>query len=70
MDKKAQGLMPTCKEVHRLVSEAMDRELSLGERARVRLHLLVCGACTRFNGQMALLRRAMRGFPLDGGEQP
>jgi hypothetical protein len=60
------GLKPTCREVHRLVSEGMDRELSLIERTRMRLHLLVCEACTRFNGQMDLLRRAMRNFPPDG----
>ena len=59
------GLKPTCREVHRLVSEGMDRDLSLVERLRMRLHLMVCDACTRFNGQMALLRSAMRGFPLD-----
>jgi len=59
------GLKPTCREVHRLVSEGLDRELSLIERARMRLHLVVCDACTRFNGQMALLRAAMKGFPLD-----
>jgi hypothetical protein len=41
----------------------MDRELSLVERSRMRLHLLVCAACTRFNGQMDLLRRAMRQGP-------
>lgn len=57
--------MPTCSEVHRLVSERMDRPLSLAERARVRVHLLMCGACSRFSGQMALLRRAMRGGPPD-----
>jgi hypothetical protein len=57
------GLKPTCKEVHRLVSEGMDRELSLVERTRVRLHLVVCTACTRFNSQMDLLRRAMRIMP-------
>jgi hypothetical protein len=57
------GLKPTCKEVHRLVSEGMDRELTLVERTRMRLHLIVCEACTRFNGQMDLLRRAMRATP-------
>ncbi len=67
MDKDM-GLKPTCKEVHRLVSEGMDRDLSLVERARMRLHLLVCDACTRFNGQMDLLRRAMRSGPPDGGD--
>jgi hypothetical protein len=63
MEKHHDGLKPTCREVHRLVSEGMDRELSLVERTRMRLHLLVCGACTRFNGQMDLIRRAVRMFP-------
>jgi hypothetical protein len=67
MDKDM-GLKPTCKEVHRLVSEGMDRELSVVERTRVRLHLVVCEACTRFNGQMDLLRKAMRNFPPGGGQ--
>ncbi|PHV09069.1 hypothetical protein CSQ96_00800 [Janthinobacterium sp. BJB412] len=62
------GLKPTCREVHRLVSEGMDRHLSVVERIRMRLHLVVCDACTRFNGQMSLLRRAMHSFPPpDGG---
>lgn len=61
------GLKPTCREVHRLVSEGMDRDLSLVERTRMRLHLLVCVACTRFNAQMDLLRRAMRSGPPGDG---
>ncbi|AKU23196.1 zf-HC2 domain-containing protein [Massilia sp. MB5] len=63
------GLKPTCREVHRLVSEGMDRQLSLVERIRMRLHLTVCDACTRFSGQMALLRQAMRRFPFDDEEK-
>ena len=70
MTKHSHGLKPTCREVHRLVSEGMDRELSLVERVRMRLHLMVCGACTRFNGQMRLLRRAMHSFPLDAAAPP
>lgn len=73
MEKHNEGFKPTCKEVHRLVSEGMDRDLSMVERARMRLHLMVCGACTRFNGQMALLRRAMRELPpadVPGDTQP
>jgi hypothetical protein len=57
------GIKPTCREVHRLVSEGMDRKLSVIERTRMRLHLMVCEACTRFNGQMDLMRRAMRQGP-------
>ena len=64
-DEHMNGIKPTCREVHRLVSEGMDRKLSLVERTRMRLHLMVCAACTRFNGQMGLLRKAMRGMPPD-----
>lgn len=62
-------LMPSCKEAHRLVSEQMDRKLSMVERSGLRVHLAVCEACTRFSGQMDLLRRAMR-TPPPGGDQP
>jgi hypothetical protein len=65
MEPHKTGLKPTCREVHRLVSEGMDRDLSFVERTRMRLHLMVCDACTRFNGQMDLLRKAMRGFPFE-----
>jgi predicted anti-sigma-YlaC factor YlaD len=60
MENDAMGFKATCKDVHRLTSEGMDRKLSLIERARMRMHLLVCGACRNFTGQMQLIRRAMR----------
>ena len=50
----------TCKEAHRLVTEQLDRELPLGERLRVRLHLFACTSCTRFKRQMQFLRAAMK----------
>ena len=53
-------IQATCKEVHRLVSEGMDRKLSLHERLRMQLHLWICTACSNFNTQMALIRRSMR----------
>jgi predicted anti-sigma-YlaC factor YlaD len=54
------GFLPTCKEVHRLTSEKFDRRLSYGERARMQVHLMYCIACRNFEGQMHLIRRAMR----------
>lgn len=60
---------PTCKEVHRLVSEGLDRSLTLTERSRVQMHLLVCRACERFNGQLGLLRKAMRHVELPLGAE-
>jgi predicted anti-sigma-YlaC factor YlaD len=53
------GLKPTCKEVHRLTSEGLDRNLTLLERMRMRMHLMVCEACTNFTAQMQLIRKAM-----------
>ena len=38
---------------------AQDRPAAWGERVRVRLHLLACGACTRFDQQLRLMNRAM-----------
>jgi hypothetical protein len=52
----------TCKEATRIVSQMQDRPLSFWERARLRLHLLVCAACSRFERQMRLLRLAMRRY--------
>ena len=54
------GFKLTCKDVHRLTSEGLDRELSLVERTRMRAHIMLCDACYNFSGQMQLLRRAMR----------
>ena len=66
------SLKPTCREVHRLTSEGLDHELSVVERTRVRLHLLVCAACRNFTDQMRLIRQAMRQLPFasehDGDE--
>lgn len=52
--------MLTCKETSHLVSEALDRRLSLHERVGMRLHLWMCAHCRRFETQLQLLRRALR----------
>lgn len=49
-----------CKQAHQLISEGLDRPLSLTERTQLKMHLAICRACTGFNGQMAFLRKAMR----------
>lgn len=54
------GFKLTCKDVHRLTSEGLDRELSLIERTRMRAHIMLCDACYNFTNQMQVLRRAMR----------
>ena len=50
----------SCKESTRLVSQGLDRELALGERVALRVHLAYCLGCRRAGRQMAFLRRAVR----------
>jgi hypothetical protein len=51
-----------------LMSESLDRQLSIRERLRLRLHLLVCVWCVRYLQQIKLLRRLSRDRPLATGE--
>jgi predicted anti-sigma-YlaC factor YlaD len=59
---------PNCKEVARLLSHGLDQELPSAERARLRLHLVICQACRNVEEQMQFLRRAMK--QLGRGDEP
>jgi predicted anti-sigma-YlaC factor YlaD len=50
----------TCKEVARLLSDGLDEELSSTERARLRVHMVICEACRNVEQQFDLLRRLVR----------
>jgi hypothetical protein len=50
----------TCKEVTRLVSQGLDRDLSFAERTALRVHFAFCRGCRNVNQQLAFLRRAVR----------
>lgn len=58
--KPAMPFMPTCKEVAALLVANEDRMISLGERIRVRLHLMACKTCPNFQRQLLTMRNAMR----------
>ena len=45
-----------CSHATRLLSEAEERQLTSRERFRLRLHILICTACRRFQKQLGLLR--------------
>lgn len=57
MDMKRLGM--SCEDVSRLVSDAKDRPLSMGERLKVGMHLAMCKYCARFEQQLGLLKRAI-----------
>ena len=50
--------MMTCKETAQLISESLDRALTLRERFVLRLHLWRCDMCSRFASQLKFLRSA------------
>ncbi len=52
-------MMLNCREATRIVLQGEDRALAWHERLRLRLHLRMCTACTRFVGQVRLMRGAM-----------
>jgi predicted anti-sigma-YlaC factor YlaD len=47
----------TCRQVARILSDGLDAEMSPGERARLRLHMVICEACRNVEQQFGLLRR-------------
>lgn len=65
-------LLLKCREATALVLQGQDRRLSPAERLVLRLHLLMCKACTRFVGQVGLMRSAMGPWRAyrDGAQDP
>jgi len=61
--------MMTCKEAVRIMSEGMDRELSLPERLALRFHKIFCAGCRNYGKQIAFLRESCRGY-LERGDFP
>ena len=60
--------MLNCRQVTRLVSQAMDVKLPWHQRLAVRIHLLYCVWCRRYAAQLQFLRKATR--ELAGGTNP
>jgi predicted anti-sigma-YlaC factor YlaD len=55
-------VMPSCRDISRLVSDAMDHRLPLHQRALIRLHLSMCALCRRYERQLHLLHHAVNHF--------
>lgn len=54
--------MLNCKQTSVLVSQSLDRRLTLRERWAVRLHLLICVYCRRFLQQLKWMRKALHSW--------
>ena len=49
-----------CSYMASLMSESMDRPLSLRERVQLKLHLIVCTWCVRYLNQLNFMRQLFR----------
>jgi anti-sigma factor RsiW len=57
----------SCKLIARLVSAGLDRDLTAGERLRVRVHLLFCRHCANMERQFRAMRTFMKHLALGTG---
>ncbi len=54
--------MRTCKEVAARLSIGLEEPLPLGERMTLRLHMMMCGYCSRYYDQIRALRDLAQGY--------
>lgn len=62
-------MMISCRELDELLTGHMDGTLGLGDRLRVRLHLMLCPDCRRHAEKMRQLVRSLGRLP-EAGEAP
>jgi len=52
-------LMISCREASRLISEKLDRKLSLNERVMLKMHVTMCSVCKHVQYQLEALRKVI-----------
>ena len=58
--------MLNCKDITRLCSDELERPLRLGERAELRMHVMVCAGCRNYRLQTQALHQAMQVYAAGG----
>ena len=61
--------MFNCKKVTYLVSESLDRKLALHQRMGMRMHLMMCKFCSRYQEQLLFLSKTARQYS-ERSEEP
>ena len=52
--------MLSCKNASQIISQSLDRQLTMQERFALKLHLLICKYCKRFSQHMQTIRVALK----------
>jgi hypothetical protein len=55
-------ILPTCREISELLSQAQERPLTLREKFALYVHLPLCNGCRNFREQIVFIRRAVREY--------
>jgi len=50
----------TCREVAAILVAREDRDLGLADRVALRIHMVICDACPKFERQMLTMRNGLR----------
>ena len=61
---------PTCAEMSRLTSRALEQPLTFTTRIKMRLHFVICAWCRRYFKQINFLHHTAPRLGLDLGELP
>lgn len=54
--------MLNCREATRLMSEAQEHPLKLGDKLSLKIHVMMCSGCRNFGEQMHTLRQITRAY--------
>ena len=65
MDTRKIKLMLTCKQASQIISQSLDKPLSRSDRLKLKFHLLICKACSRFNKQLHLIKTTVSRMKLE-----
>ena len=52
--------MLSCKDASQIISQSLDRQLTMRERFALKLHLLICKYCQQFSQQMTAMHVALK----------
>lgn len=55
--------MLNCKQNSALLSQSLDRPITLREKMAMRMHLMMCRGCRNFEKQIAFIHKAARELP-------
>ncbi len=65
METRKMKLMLTCKQASLIISQSLDNPLSRSDRMKLKFHLFICKACTRFNRQLHLIKTIVQRMKLE-----